>query len=169
MRPYSTGKQAGEGRANAAWFVAVLVLASLLGVLSWGVRSEAGRSGSSRAASTSSAVPASELQTASLARVRAAVEHRSAIIVDARPQARFQAGRIPGALNLPAREDSQEVLAQIHEFSQVMPVIVYCESEHCQDSQKVAQRLRQAGVPNVQVFHGGWQQWTQQGQAVERS
>ena len=80
--------------------------------------------------------------------------------VDARPDAQFQAGHIPNAIQL--NEDRwDELLPQmLSTWSPDRRVIVYCSSESCAASHEVAERLRKsAGLQNVYVLHGGWETW----------
>ena len=80
--------------------------------------------------------------------------------VDARSEADYSAGHIPGALLL--NEDSwDDLLPQVLQTWQPdTPIIVYCSSKTCHTSEEVAQRLRkEVGLPVVQFLRGGWEAW----------
>ena len=84
----------------------------------------------------------------------------SVMWVDARPDAQFQAGHIPNAVQL--NEDRwDELLPQLlGTWSPERKVIVYCSSESCAASHEVAKRLREnAGLKDVYVLKGGWETW----------
>jgi rhodanese-related sulfurtransferase len=84
----------------------------------------------------------------------------SVMWVDARPDAQFQAGHIPNAIQL--NEDRwDELLPQLlGAWSPDRKVIVYCSSESCAASHEVAKRLREnAGLKDVYVLRGGWETW----------
>lgn len=97
--------------------------------------------------------------TVSLKRMRRIVQNSSAVIVDARSPERFSNGHIPGAVNLPARQQGAPIPREVTRRSQYQPVVVYCSSPSCSDSERVARRLRAAGLDPVKLFEGGWQAW----------
>lgn len=80
--------------------------------------------------------------------------------VDARPDAQFEQGHIPGALLL--NEDRwNELLPQmLAVWAPEKHIVVYCSSQSCAASHHVAKRLRdEAGLKDVVVLHGGWEKW----------
>ena len=80
--------------------------------------------------------------TIGLERFRAAVENKSALILDARPAPFFIQGHVPGALNL-ARDDfahEYRQLSDVLKASNDKPIIVYCSGGICHDSRLVATR-----------------------------
>jgi rhodanese-related sulfurtransferase len=82
----------------------------------------------------------------------------SVLWLDARPDAQFTSGHIPGALQL--NEDRwSELLPQfLAAWSPDKRVIIYCSSQSCAASHEVARRLREeAQLSNVYVLHGGWE------------
>lgn len=83
--------------------------------------------------------------------------------VDARPDADFARGHIPGAL--PLNEDHWEELLPgvLDHWDTARKIVVYCSSLSCAASHDVARRLREeAGLPNVFVLQGGWEAWLKQ-------
>jgi rhodanese-related sulfurtransferase len=88
--------------------------------------------------------------------------------IDARSEADYGRGHIPGAVLL--NEDSWEKLlpAVLSAWQPDDLVIVYCDSGRCDASHKVAQRLtREAGIDGVKVLKGGWQAWSGRPQSAE--
>jgi rhodanese-related sulfurtransferase len=82
------------------------------------------------------------------------------LFVDARVQARYDAGHIPGALLLNEElwEDLFPKFADAWDPDKV--VVVYCDGAACEASHRVAERLRQAlGVETIFVLKGGWPAW----------
>ncbi len=103
--------------------------------------------------------------TIGLAGFRAAVEDKSAVILDARSSAFFLQGHVPGALNL-ARDDfahDYQHLSGVLKASGGKPIIVYCSGGACHDSRLVANALLTLGFSNVSVFAGGWEAWSAAG------
>ncbi len=103
--------------------------------------------------------------TVELDEFRAAVESKSALILDARPSVFFEQGHVPNALNL-ARDDfpkDYRRLAGVLDASHDKRIIVYCSGGDCHDSRLVANALLSLGFNNVSVFTGGWDAWSAAG------
>jgi rhodanese-related sulfurtransferase len=101
-------------------------------------------------------------QTIELAEFRAAVDSKSALILDARSSVFFEQGHVPGALNL-ARDNfaaDYQHLSPVLKGMSDKPVIVYCSGGYCHDSRMVAGALMTLGFENVRVFTGGWDEWS---------
>lgn len=79
--------------------------------------------------------------------------------VDARSVKTYEAGHIPGAMLL--NEDHWDHLLDgvLEAWHPSQSVVVYCDSRECQSSERVAARLREAGVEPVFVLKGGWEAW----------
>lgn len=82
--------------------------------------------------------------------------------LDARSEADYQADHIPGALLL--NEDNWE--SGIMELMGAWlpaprPIVIYCGSERCGTSQRIADRLRKA-LPDAEIYSlkGGWDAWS---------
>ena len=79
--------------------------------------------------------------------------------IDARPAARYEQGHVEGAFLLNEREDFNALLLPI--YSQLanradLPFVVYCGSELCLASKRVADLLRnRVGITDVFVLKGG--------------
>ena len=87
----------------------------------------------------------------------------SAVFLDAREPADYEAGHIASALNLPA-------LSFERHFGDIAPmltpesqVVVYCDGTECELSHRLADSLRQLGFTNVQILFNGWTTWRQAG------
>ena len=83
--------------------------------------------------------------------------------VDARPDADFARGHVPGAVQL--NEDRWEELLPglLDRWDPRHKIVVYCSSLSCQTSHDVARRLREeARLPDVFVLKGGWEAWKKQ-------
>lgn len=82
--------------------------------------------------------------------------------VDARSDAEYQLGHIPGAVLL--HEDNWESLLPglLQQWHPEQTVVVYCGAQSCHLSRAVAERLRR-DFPEMKVFHlqEGWEGWQQ--------
>ena len=106
--------------------------------------------------------------TIELERFRAAVENKSALILDARPAPFFVQGHVPGALNL-ARDDFA------HEYRQLSDVLKAVERQtdhrvllgrYLSRQPSCSQCAMTLGFTNVSVFTGGWEAWSAAGLPV---
>lgn len=117
-------------------------------------------------------------QVADLARMRKALAEGEAIVVDARPAARFtgeapeprpglKPGHMPGALNVPLGAvvengtlKSPEALRRLFAETGIdlqKPIITTCGSGVT--SAALALALREAGAADVAVYDGSWAEW----------
>ena len=90
--------------------------------------------------------------------------HRGASI-DARPQALYQTGHVPGALDLP-REDFEGGYARVRASlasEKDQPIVIYCSEADCQDSELVADALSHLGYRRLFVYKEGWEEWMRAG------
>lgn len=85
------------------------------------------------------------------------------IWLDTRPFNDFESAHIPGAIFF-NEADWDSGLMRLMEvwLTQPRPIVVYCGSEDCGTSQRVAERLREA-LPNAEIYSlkGGWDQWAE--------
>jgi 3-mercaptopyruvate sulfurtransferase SseA len=113
--------------------------------------------------------PAPRQAAAAIARqdVMDALE-RGTAIVDARKPESFQAGHIPGAINIPADDPLPHLESLTMRCLPEDLVIVYCGGQQCDDSRIVFDLLTDSGFPNVRIYFGGWKEWTEAGLDVEK-
>ena len=82
------------------------------------------------------------------------------IWLDARAEAKFAAGHIPGAILLNEFDFNQQLMESFHLVAnQDQPLVVYCGSHSCKASTKIANELRDKGFNDVYVLKGGWDAW----------
>ncbi len=81
------------------------------------------------------------------------------LFADARPLRAYEAGHIPGAMNL----DPVEFDSWSENFFSQFPVdtliVTYCEGARCPLSTELADKLWAMGYENVRVFKEGWRSW----------
>lgn len=84
----------------------------------------------------------------------------SAIVIDARPRAQFDAGHIPGAhvLDAPSGEHIAAV-KRLANGSKDAALVLYCNGPYCQASRRLAERLVTAGFTNVRRYQLGIPVW----------
>jgi len=101
-------------------------------------------------------IPADEL----LSRARAGL----VTVIDVRPSDEYDAGHLPGAINIP--------LTRLEEHLQDLPadqeVVAYCRGPHCVLAFDAVARLRQEGI-RARRLAGGFPEWQHAGLPVERT
>ena len=96
---------------------------------------------------------------------------RGVVWIDARSRANFDKSRVKGAYLLNEMEDFYSLLEPI--WSEIqnksdLPFIVYCSSESCVASRKVAEKLRESvGVSEVYILKGGEKSLTERGLLID--
>jgi rhodanese-related sulfurtransferase len=83
-----------------------------------------------------------------------------AVFVDARLIRDFEAGHVPGAINLPVDGSPEDHLQALGGVARGTPIVVYCQSAQCGFARRVASELVAAGYLDVRLFEGGWRTWT---------
>ena len=112
------------------------------------------------AAAPEAAVPADALDAAAM---KALVDEGTVFVLDARAPRAYAEGHIPGAINIPY-DRLPEYLEQLQAEVPIDALVVcYCWSPTCDFSDQLAAELRFMGYSNVQVFTGGWEDWTAAG------
>lgn len=86
--------------------------------------------------------------------------------VDVRDQWDFADGHVSGAVNLPEVEFNTKHEA-LSKLSKDEPLILYCSSDDCGLSTKVAIELMKLGYQYLYVFEEGWEIWLESDYPVE--
>jgi rhodanese-related sulfurtransferase len=91
------------------------------------------------------------------------------VFVDARDDRSFQAGRIPGAIQLDHYRLERHAAAVLAACLPAEQVVVYCHGGNCEDSELAAGDLRDLGVPaaKILIFAGGFEEWRRAGLPTE--
>lgn len=91
------------------------------------------------------------------------------LFVDARDDAHYQAGHIPGAYQFDHYHPENYLPAVLPACQTAQKIVVYCAGGECEDSEFAALTLHQAGVPldRLFVYAGGFTEWAAAGRPVE--
>ncbi len=110
-------------------------------------------------------------QKITLDEFQAIVTAHQGLSIDARPQAFYQAGHVPGALNLPRGDFEKGYVAirPLLEPAREKPIVVYCSEANCKDGELVSDALSRLGYRYLYVYTEGWEEWSRAGLLQEAS
>jgi rhodanese-related sulfurtransferase len=98
-----------------------------------------------------------EVNTQQLRRI---LKDGSAVVLDTRSRAEFEAGHIPGARNLDVPAQEQVVVVErMLDGDTTMALVLYCNGPFCQASRRLADQLVGAGFTNVRRYQLGIPVW----------
>jgi rhodanese-related sulfurtransferase len=107
----------------------------------------------------------SEVSTEELRRILA---DKSAIVLDTRTRAEFDAGHIPGARNLDAPQAEQiAAVERLVTGDKTKALVLYCNGPFCQASRRLAEQLASAGFTAVRRYQLGIPVWRALGGPTE--
>ncbi len=94
---------------------------------------------------------------------------QSVIFVDARDDAEYQAGHIPGAFQFDHYHPERYLAAVYPACTTAGEIVVYCRGGDCEDSEFAAISLNQAGIPldKLRIYPGGFTDWSTNRMPVE--
>ncbi|MCB1868428.1 MAG: metalloregulator ArsR/SmtB family transcription factor, partial [Gammaproteobacteria bacterium] len=75
-------------------------------------------------------------------------------VLDVRPPEEYEAGHLPGAVNIPLRELEK----RLGELDRTQEIVAYCRGPHCVLAFDAVARLRKRGV-NARRLDGGLPEW----------
>ena len=87
--------------------------------------------------------------------------------VDARDEADYQLGHIPGAINFPFDYYDDFAATVLPKLDKERELVTYCGGEDCELSLYMARQLRLEGFTKLHIFFGGYTQWQEAGLPVE--
>lgn len=82
------------------------------------------------------------------------------LYVDARPEADYWKGHVPGAVWFDGNNPDAGIDMLLDRWNPGDILIVYCSSISCDASSDLANRLVRAGFTGVHVLEGGWKEWS---------
>jgi rhodanese-related sulfurtransferase len=92
--------------------------------------------------------------------MRKVLAQSSAVVVDTRTRAEFDAGHIPGAhtLGVPSAE-AVAAVTQLVAGDKSKPLVLYCNGPFCQASRRLADQLAESGFTDVRRYQLGMPVW----------
>lgn len=88
-------------------------------------------------------------------------KNNSAVLMDARPYAKYMAGTIPGALYM-SDEEVDKLKGRLP-ADKMTPIVAFCEGYSCAKSHNLAKKLQEFGYQKMSVYAGGYPEWKEAG------
>lgn len=88
-------------------------------------------------------------------------KNNSAVLIDARPYAKYMAGTIPGALYM-SDEEVDKLKGRLP-ADKMTPIVAFCEGYSCAKSHNLAKKLQEFGYQKMSVYAGGYPEWKEAG------
>lgn len=85
-------------------------------------------------------------------------------VLDVRPEEEYQAGHLPGAINIPL----SQLESRFKDLDKSKEVVAYCRGPHCVLAYDAVKKLRDKGL-KAQRLDGGYPEWKLKGLPTERS
>ncbi|WP_333802878.1 rhodanese-like domain-containing protein [Sulfurospirillum sp.] len=92
---------------------------------------------------------------------QAIFKNNSAVMMDARPYAKYIAGTIPGALYM-SDEEVDKLKGRLP-ADKTTPIVAFCEGYSCAKSHNLAKKLQLFGYEKISVYSGGYPEWKEAG------
>ena len=101
----------------------------------------------------------------SIDELKALIEKNAVLVIDVRDPDSFKMGRIPGAVNV----DYTQVLQQAERFKgETRTIVTYCACAREMTSARAAVDLAANGIAGAKALVGGWDEWVQRGEKIEK-
>jgi len=101
----------------------------------------------------------------SIDELKALMAKNAVLVIDVRDPDSYQKGRIPGSVNV----DFTQVLQQADRFKdEKRTIVTYCACAREMTSARAAVDLAAKGIPGAKALVGGWDEWVQRGEKIER-
>lgn len=94
---------------------------------------------------------------------------QDALFVDARFLEDYEAGHIPGAVNIAPGMFADEVEAVLGAPEDDTTLVIYCSSASCMMSHELGENLRMLGYTNILIYEAGFKGWQDVQGDVEQS
>lgn len=104
----------------------------------------------------------SELETMTRAQLERHLRDRDVVVLDVRPTPEFDAGHIPGALNIPIGD----LARRLREIPTDTEVVAYCRGPYCAYADDAVRMLRGRGRGALRL-EDGFPEWAQDGLPIE--
>ena len=97
--------------------------------------------------------------------LKALMDQKAVLVIDVRDPESFAKGRIPGAVNI----DYTQILKQAERFAgEKRAIVTYCACANEMTAARASVDLAAKGIAGAKALKGGWDEWVQRGEKVEK-
>lgn len=97
--------------------------------------------------------------------LKALMEKNAVLVLDVRTAEDYAKAHIPGAVNV----DFTQVLQQAERFKgETRTIVAYCACAREMTSARAAVDLAAKGITGAKALVGGWDEWVQRGERIEK-
>lgn len=101
----------------------------------------------------------------SIDELKVMIDRKAVLVIDVRDPESFAKGRIPGSVNV----DYTQMLEQAGQFAgEKRTIVTYCACANEMTAARAAVDLAAKGVPGAKALKGGWDEWVQRREKVEK-
>ena len=101
----------------------------------------------------------------SIDELKALMDQKTVLVLDVRDPESFSKGRIPGAVNV----DYTQVLKEAGRFAgETRTIVAYCACANEMTAARASVDLAAKGIAGAKALKGGWDEWVQRGERIER-
>lgn len=101
----------------------------------------------------------------SIDELKTLMDRKAVLVIDVRDPDSFAKGRIPGAVNI----DYTQVLREASKFSgETRTIVAYCACANEMTAARASVDLAAKGLPGAKALKGGWDEWVQRGERIEK-
>ena len=101
----------------------------------------------------------------SIDELKTLMEQNAVLVIDVRDPDSFAKGRIPGAVNI----DYTQILKEGGRFAgEKRTIVAYCACANEMTAARASVDLAAKGIPGAKALKGGWDEWVQRGEKVEK-
>ncbi len=101
----------------------------------------------------------------SIDELKVLMEQKAVLVIDVRDPDSFAKGRIPGAVNV----DYTQALKQAAQFAgDTRTIVTYCACANEMTAARASVDLAAKGIAGAKALKGGWDEWVQRGERIER-
>jgi rhodanese-related sulfurtransferase len=117
------------------------------------------------AVSVASAQAVRDVPRMSIDELKTLMTKNQALVIDVRNMEEFAGGHIPGALNIPYGQSSEQ---EEELRKEKRTIVLYCACVNESSAARAAVEMDGLGIKNIKVLLGGWDEWVKRGEKTEK-
>jgi rhodanese-related sulfurtransferase len=101
----------------------------------------------------------------SIDELKVLMAQKAVVVIDVREPSSYEKGRIPGAINI----NYTKIMEHAESFAgEQRTIVAYCACANEMTAARAAVDLAARGIPGAKALKGGWDEWVQRGEVIEK-